>query len=90
MNSQARRKKRRERSNKGGRPSWTTPEQAAWLHERLPAHNEAQTKGRKFLDDFWKPIWEAWFEKWPEPAQQPGDDLDPVKQKKKVSRSSTL
>jgi len=53
---------------RGGRRGWATPEQDTWLQERLTLYVAAQGIGVKGLAEFWPATFEAWFEKWPEPA----------------------
>jgi hypothetical protein len=77
-------KKKTARTNqgKGGRRSWADSDQEAWLKERLPDYVASQGKGPKALVEFWPPLWEGWFERWPEvttpalvePASAEGQD----------------
>lgn len=67
-------KQKRSEKGKGGRRGWATSEQEAWLKDRISRYADAQgqtgkaNKGRiRALGDFWPPLWEGWFEKWPLP-----------------------
>jgi hypothetical protein len=64
---QSKKKKKTAKSsqNKGGQPGWATDEQEEWLRGHLPNYAASQGKGQKALADFWPPLWEGWFEKWP-------------------------
>ena len=75
--------------NLGGAKAWTTPEQKAWLTERMPDYVASRSSDSK--TDFWLPIFEAWFAIWPIPL--PGSKALPknvvaelVDGKKTVSR----
>jgi hypothetical protein len=65
--------------NKGGRPGWATPEQEEWLKSHLPNYMGSQGKGPKALVEFWPPLWEGWFDKWPEAPASTADDNDELK-----------
>ena len=69
-------KSARTSQNKGGRRSWADADQEAWLKERLPDYVASQGKGPKALVEFWPPLWEEWFKRWPEvtPASADGKD----------------
>jgi hypothetical protein len=61
-------------TTKDGR-RWTTPEQEAWLNSKLPSYLEASVNRR--YDKFWPPIYQEWFEIFPEPdpdSDAPTDD----------------
>ena len=51
------------RKKKSGRQPWATEEQTEWLIEQKPAY--ITSRGTKVPGDFWPPIYEEWFEKWP-------------------------
>lgn len=53
---------------RGGRPSTYSETQDDWLREQLPTYTAAQGKG---LADFWGPLFEEYFEKWP--VEEPTD-----------------
>jgi|HubBroStandDraft_3_1064219.scaffolds.fasta_scaffold134877_2 hypothetical protein len=59
-------KSARTSQSKGGRRSWAEPDQDAWLKEHLPDYVASQGKGPKALVEFWPPLWEEWFKRWPE------------------------
>ena len=52
--------------NKGGCPTAFTNEEAEWLKDRKEDFQTAWGTGKKALTDFWPPLWEEWFGKWPE------------------------
>jgi hypothetical protein len=59
------------RAVKGGRPSWATAEQEQFLLQKLQVYVSIQREGAKGLAEFWPPLWEDWFERWPEPNLTP-------------------
>jgi hypothetical protein len=75
LNAQQCRKQRRQARgeiNKGGRPGWATPQQEAWLKERLSEYTEAQRSGKRDMAGFWHSAWADWFNSWPEPDNNQG------------------
>jgi hypothetical protein len=88
--------------NKAGLRAWTTPEQKAWFTSKLPSYIASRSSDSK--TDFWPPIFEEWFEKWPvvppatETAQDAGAEApksgarvaEEVHEKKKVNNGSII
>jgi hypothetical protein len=61
--------------NKGGRKGWATVEQDTWLRKQVSAFTAAQINGARGLAQFWPPLWEEWFTRWPETAL-PAEDVE--------------
>jgi hypothetical protein len=63
-------------AKKSGPKGWATPEQLAWLQERLPEYHIA--KDSKSLQAFWLTL-NDWFIKWlePEPVMLPAPSDEP-------------
>ena len=57
--------------NLGGVKPWTTSEQKAWLTVHMPHYVASRSSDSK--TDFWPPIFEEWFGKWP--VTFPGDTM---------------
>lgn len=57
--------------------AWTTPEQAEWLHARMPGFLDAQsklvsgTKNKNSLKSYFVPIYKDWEAMWPHPPPTP-------------------
>jgi hypothetical protein len=45
-------------------PSWTTPDQKAWLLDRMSGFMQLQAEGK--LHIFWPIVMEGWFKSFPE------------------------
>jgi hypothetical protein len=59
-------KKKPAESKKRGRHEWTTDDQKEFLTAKIPAYLSAQSKKTsKPRSDFWAPVWEGYFGKWP-------------------------
>ena len=59
-------KKKPAESKKKGRREWTTDDQKEFLTAKIPAYLSAQSKkSSQPRSDFWAPLWEAYFGKWP-------------------------
>jgi hypothetical protein len=51
------------KKNRGGMKPWYTEEQQAWFTEHLPPY--VASRATKAPAEFWPPIFEDWFTKWP-------------------------
>jgi hypothetical protein len=51
---------------KGGRKGWTTADQEGWLHKHIRDYQMGQERGGHGLVAFWGPVFEGWFQQWPE------------------------
>jgi hypothetical protein len=84
--------------NRGGRKPWATKEQVTWLKQYVDdfraTQEEAREKKKRILifDDFWGPLFEKWFDNWPEPI--PADSSETLDsamaERQKVSFSFIL
>jgi hypothetical protein len=77
------------KGNKGGQRGWPTLEQDAWFHCYEPLYLASQEHGIETggLADFWPPLFEDWFARWPETVDGGQDLLDAIKKQKEVSRN---
>lgn len=57
---------------KGPRKGWTTPEQLSWLHDQGSEYLTVKGKGQRGQSCFWTNLFDTWFERWPETAEDPG------------------
>ena len=75
------------KGNKGGRRGWPTPEQDAWFHRYEPLYLASQERGNESggLADFWPPLFEDWFARWPETVDGGQDMSDAIKKRKEVT-----
>jgi hypothetical protein len=51
---------------KKGRRGWTTDEQEAFLKSQIPSF--LSSKSTNLRGDFWPPLWEQYFDRWPIPS----------------------
>jgi len=59
-------KKKPAEPKKRGHREWTTDDQKEFLTAKIPAYLGAQSKkSSQPRSDFWAPVWEAYFDKWP-------------------------
>lgn len=77
--TKARKKKQVTGPKKKGRRGWTTDEQEEFLKSQIPAY--LSSKASKVHSDFWPPLWEEYFERWPpeppcESKDEPEDEGD--------------
>jgi|HubBroStandDraft_1064217.scaffolds.fasta_scaffold02537_11 hypothetical protein len=74
---------------KGGRKGWATAEQESWLRERMNDYQTGQGRGGRGLVAFWGPVFEGWFQHWPEGVEGMVEGssayMEAVDAKKKVS-----
>ena len=57
------RKKGKSSSGRKGRRGWATDEQAEYLESCKASYLTVQST--KKTSEFWPPVWEEWFERWP-------------------------
>ena len=79
-------------AKKGGRKGWTTAQQETWLCEQIGDYHMGQGCGGRKLMNFWGPVFEGWFQQWPESAEGVTEGssmhMEAIDAKKKVRHSS--
>lgn len=88
------RKAKREPKKKGRR-GWATDEQGAFLKSQIPSF--LSSKSANSRGDFWPPLWEQYFDRWPVPDAEAddssngeGEDTDMVAAANARTRPSAL
>lgn len=75
-------------TKKGGRKGWTTNEQETWLRKYIGDYHTGQGRGGRGLVTFWGPVFEGWFQQWPESAdgveEGSAEHMEAIDAKKKV------
>jgi hypothetical protein len=71
---------------KKGRRGWTTDAQEEFPSSHIPSYLEGKTGSVHIHSDFWAPIWEQFFDKWPlelkSEKEKEEDKVDPDRLKK--------
>jgi len=87
-------KKKPAESKKKGRREWTTDDQKEFLTAKIVGLLGAQSKkSSQPRSDFWAPLWEAYFDKWPlqllSDEEKEKGQLDPVRLRKEKQVSAS-
>ena len=87
-------KKKPAESKKKGCREWTTDDQKEFLTAKIPAYLSAQSKkSSQPRSDFWAPLWEAYFGRWPlqllSDEEKEKDQLDPARLRKEKQVSAS-
>jgi len=62
----AEKKRKAQEPRKRGRHEWTTESQKEFLTDQIPSYLAAQSgNSGKSRSDFWPPVWETYFTRWP-------------------------
>ena len=87
-------KKKPVESKKKGCCKWMTDDQKEFLTAKIPVYLITQSKkSSQLCSDFWAPLWEAYFGKWPlqllSDEEKEKDQLDPARLRKEKQVSAS-